>query len=138
MLNASPEGEILKTPAGFWRRLAAGMSDFMLCLGLYALLYMGTAEYLTYLKIDLLFDLYWQVIPGFFIFLFIYSLFLEILPMRATVGKRIFRTRVYDRKGNPAGLVLSHSAQPGQAAHIAHGRHRLSPVRLPERPAHPA
>ena len=104
MLNASPEGEILKTPAGFWRRLAAGISDFMLCLGLYAMLCMGTAEYLTYLKIDLLFDIYWQVIPGFFIFLFIYSLFLEILPMRATVGKRIFRTRVYDRKGNPVGM----------------------------------
>ncbi len=105
MLNASPDDEIIKTPAGFWRRLAAGMSDFMLCLGLYALLCVGTAEYLNYLKIDLLFDLYWQVIPGFFIFLFIYGLFLEILPMRTTIGKRIFRTGVYDRKGNPAGPV---------------------------------
>jgi len=105
MLNASPEGEIIRTPAGFRRRLAAGMLDFMLCLGLYALLYVGTAEYLNYLKIDLLFDLYWQVIPGFFIFLIVYNLFLEILPMRTTIGKSIFRTRLYDRKGNPAGLV---------------------------------
>ncbi|MDP1991558.1 MAG: LPS export ABC transporter ATP-binding protein [Syntrophales bacterium] len=105
MLNASPEGEIVRTSAGFWRRLAAGMLDFMLCLGLYALLYLGTAEYLKYLKNDLLFDLYWQVIPGFFFFLFIYGLFLEILPMRTTAGKSIFSIRVYDREGNPAGLV---------------------------------
>ena len=47
MLNASPKGEIIKTPAGVWRRLAAGMLDFMLCLGLYALLYVGTAEYIN-------------------------------------------------------------------------------------------
>jgi lipopolysaccharide export system ATP-binding protein len=105
MLNASPEGEIIKTPAGFWRRLASGMLDFALCLGLYTLLCVGTAEYLKYLKTDLLFDLYWQLIPSFFIFFFIYTLFLEILPIRRTVGKRIFRTWVSDRNGNPTSLV---------------------------------
>jgi lipopolysaccharide export system ATP-binding protein len=105
MLNASPEGETMKKPAGFWRRLAAGMLDFMLCLGFYSLLYVGTFEYIDSLKNDLLLDLYWQVIPGFLIFFFIYTLFLEILPMRTTVGKRIFHTRVSDRNGNPIGLV---------------------------------
>ena len=101
MVNIFPEGDLIKTPAGFWRRLAAGMLDFMLCLGLYALLYVGAVEYLN----ELLFDLYWQVIPGSFIFLFLYGLFLEILPRRTTIGKSIFRTRVYDHNGNPAGLV---------------------------------
>ena len=95
----------MKTPAGFWQRLAAGLADFIFCLGLYALSYAGTMAYLNYLKIDLLFDIYWQVIPGFFVFFFIYGLFMEMLPMRTTIGKRIFRIRVSDLKGNPAGLV---------------------------------
>jgi lipopolysaccharide export system ATP-binding protein len=105
MLNVSPDAEIIKTPAGFWRRLAAGMADFVLCLALYALLYLGTVRYFNYLKSDLLFDIFRQVIPGFFIFLFLYGLFLEILPTRTTIGKRIFRTWVYDRKGNPTAPV---------------------------------
>jgi lipopolysaccharide export system ATP-binding protein len=105
MFDVSSDGEIIKTPAGFWRRLAAGVTDYMLCLALYALLYMGMVKYLTYLKNNLMFDMFRQVIPGFFIFLFIYSLFLEIMPIRTTIGKRIFHTWVYDRKGNPAGPV---------------------------------
>ena len=105
MVNVSPEDNLIKTPAGFWRRLGAGMSDFILCLGLYTLLCLGALEVLNYQKSDLQFDLYGQVIPCFFAFYFIYGLFLEILPPRATVGKAIFRIRICNRNGNPAGLV---------------------------------
>ncbi len=105
MLTTTSDGEIIKTPAGFRRRLAAGLSDFIFCLGLYALSYAGTMAYLNYLKIDLLFDIYWQVIPGLFVFFFIYGLLMEMLPMRTTIGKRIFRIRVSDLKGNPAGFL---------------------------------
>ena len=105
MVNVSPEGDLIQTPAGFWRRLAAGMSDFIICLGLYTLLCLGTVEILNTLKSDLQFDLYGQVIPCFFAFYFIYGLFLEILPLRTTLGKAIFRIRICDRKGNPAGIV---------------------------------
>ena len=105
MLKSIPDGEIAKTPAGFWRRLAAGVTDMVIGLGLYALLYTGTVKYLDYIESEWMFDIFWEVIPGFFLFLFLYTLIMETLPIRRTIGKHLFRIRVYGRKGNPAGLV---------------------------------
>jgi lipopolysaccharide export system ATP-binding protein len=103
--HPSPDGGIIKTPAGFWRRLGAGAAEFMLCLVLYALLYLGMVKTLDYLKSDLAFDIFQQVIPGFFIFLFFYNLILEATPLQATMGKLLFDIRVFDRKGRRAGAV---------------------------------
>lgn len=105
MLKSIPDGEIAKTPAGFWRRLAAGATDVIICLGLYALLYTGTVKYLDYIESEWMFDIFWEVIPGFFIFLFLYTLIMETLPIRRTIGKHLFRIRVYGRNGNSVGIV---------------------------------
>jgi lipopolysaccharide export system ATP-binding protein len=103
--HPSPDGEIIKSPAGFWRRLGAGIADFLLCLFLYALVYVGAVKYLDYLESDLVFDIFQQVIPGFFIFLFLYHLILEATPLQATIGKLLFEIRVFDRNGRRAGAV---------------------------------
>jgi len=103
--HPSPDGRIMKTPAGFWRRLGAGTADFLLCLVLYALVYVGAVKTLDYLESDLVFDIFQQVIPGFFIFLFLYNLILEATPLQATMGKLLFDIRVFDRNGRRAGAV---------------------------------
>ena len=100
-----PDGGIIKGPAGFWRRLGAATADFMLCLVLYALLYIGAVKTLDYLKSEMVFDIFRQVIPGFFIFLFLYHLILEATPLQATPGKLLFDIRVFDRNGRRAGTV---------------------------------
>ncbi len=100
-----PDGGTIKGPAGFWRRFGAGAADFLLCLGLYALLYVGAMKYLNYLESDMVFDIFQQVIPGFFIFLFLYHLTLEATPLQATLGKLIFDIRVFDRNGRRAGFI---------------------------------
>jgi len=105
MQNEDGIDRIEKIPAGFWRRLAAGVADFVLCFALYVLLYMGTIQLLDYLDSDLMFDIFWEVIPGFFIFLFLFTLIMEVTPLRATVGKLIFGLRIFDRNGNRAGMV---------------------------------
>jgi len=105
MKHLIPDKETVKICAGFWRRLSAGIIDIFLSLILYALLYMGMVKYLDYIESDLVFDIFWEVIPGFFIFLFLYTLILEILPLRRTIGKHLVVIRVSDLKGNPAGLV---------------------------------
>jgi lipopolysaccharide export system ATP-binding protein len=96
---------IIKGAAGFWRRLGAATVDFMFCLVLYALLYVGTMKYLDYLESDLVFDIFQEVIPGFFIFLFLYHLILEATPLQATMGKLLFDIRVFDRNGRRAGVI---------------------------------
>jgi lipopolysaccharide export system ATP-binding protein len=96
---------IIKGTAGFWRRLGAATVDFMFCLVLYALLYVGTMKYLDYLESDLVFDIFQEVIPGFFIFLFLYHLILEATPLQATMGKLLFDIRVFDRNGRRAGVI---------------------------------
>jgi lipopolysaccharide export system ATP-binding protein len=96
---------IIKGAAGFWRRLGAATVDIMFCLVLYALLYVGTMKYLDYLESDLVFDIFQEVIPGFFIFLFLYHLILEATPLQATMGKRLFDIRVFDRNGRRAGVI---------------------------------
>jgi lipopolysaccharide export system ATP-binding protein len=101
----SSDGGIIKGPAGFWRRLGAGAADFLLCLILYALLYIGAMKYLDYLESDMVFDIFQQVIPGFFLFLFLYHLILEATPLQATLGKLLFDIRVFDRNGRRAGVI---------------------------------
>jgi uncharacterized RDD family membrane protein YckC len=88
--------------------------DFLLGLALYVLLYWGTIQLLDYLESDLMFDIFWEVIPGFFIFLFLFTLIMEATPLRATVGKLFFGIRIFDRSGNRAGIVrvlLRHLAE---------------------------
>ncbi len=101
------EGGIIKGPAGFWRRLGAGTADFMLCLVLYALLYVGAVKTLDHLESDLVFDIFQQVIPGFFVFLFLYHLILEATPLQATLGKLLFDICVFDRNSRRAGAVTT-------------------------------
>jgi lipopolysaccharide export system ATP-binding protein len=101
----SPDGWIIKSPAGFWRRLGAGATDFLLCLILYALLYVGAVKCLDYLENDMVLDIFRQVIPGFFVFLFLYHLILEATPLQATLGKLLFDIRVFDRHGRRTGVV---------------------------------
>lgn len=101
--HPSPDDGIIKTPAGFWRRLGAGAADFLLCLFLYGLLYVGAVKALDYLESDMVFDIFLQVIPGFFVFLFLYNLLLETTPLQATMGKLLFDLRVFDRDGRRAG-----------------------------------
>jgi|GEM_PF-57330 len=109
-----PDGRQIKGPAGFWRRLAAGTADFLLCLILYALMYVGGVKYLDYLESDMVLDIFQEVIPAFFIFLFLYHLIMEATPLRATPGKLLFRMRVFDRNGRRTGVVsiiLRHAAK---------------------------
>lgn len=103
--HPSPDDEIIKSPAGFWQRLGAGTADFLLCLVLYALLYVGAVKYLDYLESDVVFDIFQEVIPGFFIFLFLYHLILEATPLQATIGKLLLEIRVFDRNGRRASAV---------------------------------
>jgi lipopolysaccharide export system ATP-binding protein len=105
MSKSIPDEEITKTPAGFWRRLVAGVTDVILCLGLYVLLYSGTVKYLDYVESEWMFDIFWEVIPGFFLFLFLYTMMMETLPLRRTIGKHLLSIRVYGRTGNSAGMV---------------------------------
>ena len=108
------DGAFIKGAAGFWRRLAAGTADLLLCLILYALLYVGAMKTLDYLESDMVFDIFQQVIPGFFIFLFIYQMILEMTPLRATLGKLLFDIRVLGHNGRRAGvisIVLRHLAK---------------------------
>lgn len=110
----SPDGSIIVTPAGFWRRLGAGIADFLLCVVLYALLYVGAVKALDYLESERVFDIFLQVIPGFFIFLFLYHLILEATPLKATIGKLLFDMRVFDRHSRRAGagpIALRHLAR---------------------------
>jgi uncharacterized RDD family membrane protein YckC len=114
MQNNNGIDRIEKTPAGFLRRLAAGMADFFLCLVLYVLLYWGTIQLLDYLESDLMFDIFWEVIPGFLIFMFLFTLIMEGTPLRATVGKLIFGIRIIDRSGDRVGMarvLLRHLAK---------------------------
>jgi uncharacterized RDD family membrane protein YckC len=114
MRNENGIGRIQKAPAGFWRRLAAGATDFVLCFPLYVLLYWGTIQLLDYLESDLMFDIFWEVIPGFFGFLFLFTMVMEVTPLRATVGKLIFGIRILDRNGDRAGMdrvLLRHLAK---------------------------
>lgn len=99
------KGGIIKGPAGFWRRLGAATADFMLCLVLYALLYIGAVKTLDHLESDMALDIFQQVIPGFFIFLFLYHLISEATPLQATPGKLLFDIRVFDRNGRRAGVI---------------------------------
>lgn len=103
--HPSPDDGIIKIPAGFWRRLFAGAADLLLCLVLYALLYVGAVKALDRLESDFAFDLFRQVIPGFFLFFFLYGLILEATPLQATMGKLLLDIRVFDRRGRRAGAV---------------------------------
>ena len=103
----SPDGLTIKGPAGFWRRLAAGTADVLLVLILYALMYAGGVKSLDYLESDIVFDIFLEVIPGFFLFLFLFQLILEATPLRATPGKLLFDIRVFDRSGRRAGIASS-------------------------------
>jgi lipopolysaccharide export system ATP-binding protein len=103
MLTTPAPDEWIKKAAGFRQRLFAGLVDFLFSLALYCLLSLGVVEYLASTKSDILLDVYWQVIPGFFLFLFLWGLFLECLPIRTTLGKRLFHAKVYGRGGNDVG-----------------------------------
>ncbi len=94
-----------KKPAGLGRRLAAGTIDLAVCVLLYVLLYLGVIRLLDHFESELLFDLFWQVIPGFFAFSLLYVLILEASPLRATAGKLLLGLRVRDPRGGRAGVV---------------------------------
>jgi len=103
--SPSQDGGSIKGAAGFWRRFAAGIADVLLCLVLYALLYVGVVRYLDTLESDMAFDIFQQVIPGYFAFLFLYQLIMEMTPLRATLGKLLFDIRVVSRNGRRAGVI---------------------------------